>query len=167
MSTLSKYLSFYLIQSAKVWFSCLSLSGIYTGRAFMFWEWVCHTARDHCMTQAVEDYEMIRFALRWYSSCIWPSVATTVSVSGSEPYPGKGASWAGLAIYAARGLRRGTAEITAVIFTTAVKSENEMRKLDIFQVASNVSLVAEAGCKRRARKHAETHFARVERRKLC
>ena len=29
-------------------------------------------------------------------------------------------------------------------------SKNEMRKLDIFQVASNVSLVAEAGCGRRA-----------------
>ena len=28
--------------------------------------------------------------------------------------------------------------------------KNETRKLDIFQVASNVSLVAEAGCKRRA-----------------
>ena len=28
--------------------------------------------------------------------------------------------------------------------------QNEMRKSDIFQVASNVSLVAEAGCKRRA-----------------
>ena len=61
---------------------------------------------------------------------------------------------AGLAIDAARGLRSGTVEITAVVFTTAVVgnlfSKNEMRKLDIFQVVSNVSLVAEAGCRRRA-----------------
>ena len=28
-------------------------------------------------------------------------------------------------------------------------SKNEMRKLDIFQLASNVSLVADAGCRRR------------------
>ena len=38
-------------------------------------------------------------------------------------------------------------------FTTAVAgnffSKNEMRKLDIFQVVSNVSLVAEAGCRRK------------------
>ena len=58
-----------------------------------------------------------------------------------------------VAIYAARGLRSGTAEITSVVFTPAVAGnflKNEMRKLDIFQVASNVSLVAEAGCGRRA-----------------
>ena len=63
-----------------------------------------------------------------------------------------------------------TAEITAVVFYHCggwqFFLENEMRKLDIFQVASNVSLVAEAGAKEE-RKHAQTHFARVERRKLC
>ena len=71
---------------------------------------------------------------------------------------------AGLAIYAARGLRSGTAEMTAVVFTTAVAGNFfffffrncETRKLDIFQVAS-----AEAGCRRRAQA-CGTHSARVE-----
>ena len=45
-----------------------------------------------------------------------------------------------------------------------------MRKSEIFQVASNVSLVAETGMQKKTlqeRKHAETQIARVERRKLC
>ena len=41
-----------------------------------------------------------------------------------------------------------------------------MRKLDIFQAVSNVSLVAEAGCAEEERKHAETQIARVECRQL-
>ena len=49
---------------------------------------------------------------------------------------------AGLAIYAARGLRSGTAEITAVVFTACggwqVVLKIEVRKLGIFQVASYV-----------------------------
>ena len=44
--------------------------------------------------------------------------------------------------------------------------KNEMRKLDIFQVVSNVSLVAETGCGRE-RKHAEIQIERVEHRKMC
>ena len=59
----------------------------------------------------------------------------------------------GLAIYVAVGLRSGTAEIIAVAFTAC------MRKLDIFQVASNVSLVAEIGVRKKS--------ARVQCRKLC
>ena len=61
---------------------------------------------------------------------------------------------AGLAIYVARGLRSGSTETTEVTFTACggwdFFSKNEMRKLDIFQVASNVSLVAEVGCAGRA-----------------
>ena len=38
--------------------------------------------------------------------------------------------------------------------------------VDIFQVASNVSLVAETGCGKE-RKHVETQIARVERIILC
>ena len=44
--------------------------------------------------------------------------------------------------------------------------ENEMRKLGIFQVVSNVGLVAETGAEEE-RKHVEIQLARVERRKLC
>ena len=57
-------------------------------------------------------------------------------------------------IYVVVGLRSGTAEVTAVAFTACggwqVFSYNEMRKLDIFQVTSNLSLVAETGCGRKA-----------------
>ena len=71
-----------------------------------------------------------------------------------------------LAIFAARGLRSGSAEITAVFFTACRDwqffSKNEMRKLDIFQVVSNMSLVADEKSE-----HLETQIARVERRKLC
>ena len=51
-------------------------------------------------------------------------------------------SLARLAIYAARGLRSGTPEITAVICTACggwqIFSQNEVRRLGIFQVASHV-----------------------------
>ena len=50
----------------------------------------------------------------------------------------------GLAICAARGLQSGTAEITAVAFSACggwrFFLKNEMRKLDIFQVASNIHM---------------------------
>ena len=61
---------------------------------------------------------------------------------------------AGLAIYAARGLWSRSAEITAVALTACrgwqFFSKIEMRKLDIFQVASNVSLVAETGVRKKS-----------------
>ena len=57
---------------------------------------------------------------------------------------------AGLAIYAAMGLRSRTTEFTAVAFTAQFFLKNEMRKLDIFQVASDVSLVAETGVRKKS-----------------
>ena len=79
---------------------------------------------------------------------------------------------AGLAIYVARGLWSGSAEITAVAFTACggwrVSSKNEMQKLDIFQVVS--TLVCAWWRKPVAEeepKHAEIQIARAERRQLC
>ena len=61
---------------------------------------------------------------------------------------------AGLAIYAASGLRSGSAAITTAAFTACGGWQsflkNEMRKLDILHVVSNVSLVAETRCRRGA-----------------
>ena len=81
----------------------------------------------------------------------------------------------GLAIYTARGLRSGTAKIAAVAFTACgdwqFSLKNEMQKLDIFQVVSNLSLVAETAVRKKSvrlrRKHTETQIMRVECRKLC
>ena len=59
----------------------------------------------------------------------------------------------GLAIYAARGLRSGTAKLPQWLYRLRwleILSKNEMRKLGIFQVASNVSLVAETGVQKKS-----------------
>ena len=59
-----------------------------------------------------------------------------------------------LAIYAASGLQSGTAETTAVAFIACggghFFSKNEMQKLDIFQVVSDVSLVADTGVRKKS-----------------
>ena len=77
----------------------------------------------------------------------------------------------GLAIYAARGLRSGTAEITAVVCTSGF---HRLWSLAIFFEKRDANIGhleyefgggsrgAEEECK-----HAETQIARVERRKVC
>ena len=78
---------------------------------------------------------------------------------------------AGLTIYAARGLRSGTAEMIAVAFNACggwqFFPKNEMRKLDIFQEASNVSLVAEAGAWKKSASMRKLKLRELKRRILC
>ena len=76
----------------------------------------------------------------------------------------------GLAIFAVGRLRSGTVEITAVVFTAAVAGKF-FEKLDaqIGHLPGGFKCEFGGGSRvhEEERKHAETHLARVERRKLC
>ena len=77
--------------------------------------------------------------------------------------------YAGLAIYAARGLRSGTAEIIAVAFIACggwqLFSKKEVQKSGIVLVSKSPKPGRNRGAEEE-RKHAETQAARAERRNL-